>query len=155
LSYNKKELKNYLKDLLKGKSPLEAFSFEYQYGHTAFHPRLRIILSSDKIIHWKIPKGTQVDSKAESKAANKRELDFSTEKMSAFVEQLVKSKIWDLKNCSETALPDTPLLSFSIRNGDNLLFEQKVWENCRNDSAQTKELIKIIASLIPMDWPPP
>jgi hypothetical protein len=155
VSYTKKELKNYLKGLLKGKIELASFSFEYQSGHTAFHSRLRIILSSDKITHWKIPKGIPIDSSEETKAARIREIEFSIDKLRMFVQELAKSKIWDLENCTERALPDTALLSFSIRDNDSLLFEQKVWENCRNDNKQTKELLKALAAILPQDWPPP
>jgi hypothetical protein len=155
VSYTKKELKKHLKGLMKGKIELASFSFEYQSGHTAFHSRLRIILSPDKITHWKIPKGIPIDSSEETKAARMREIEFSIDKLRMFVQELIKSKIWDLENCTEKALPDTALLSFSIRDSDNLLFEQKVWENCRNDSKQTKELLKALAAILPPDWPPP
>lgn len=155
MSYAKKELRNYFKDLLKGKTELAGFFFEYRSGHNAFHSRLRIVVSSDKITHWKVPKGTPTDASEETKAARVRELDFSADKLKVFVQELVKSKIWDLKNCTEKALPDTALLSFSIRNNDNLLFEQEVWENCRNDDKQTKELLRSLAAILPQDWPPP
>jgi hypothetical protein len=155
VSYTEKELRNYLKGLLKGKTELAGFSFEYRSGHTAFHSRLRIILSSDKITHWKIPKGIPLDSSEETKAARIREIEFSSDKLKMFVQGLAKSKIWDLENCTEKALPDTALLSFSIRDNDNLLFEQKVWENCRNDNKQTKELLRALAAILPQDWPPP
>jgi hypothetical protein len=155
VSYTKKELRNYLKDLLKGKIDLGGFTFEYRSGHTAFHSRLRIILASDRITHWKIPKGIPVESSEETKAARIRETEFSIDKLRVFVQELAKSKIWDLKNCTEKALPDTALLSFSIRNNDTLLFEQEVWENCRNDNKQTKELLKVLAAILPQDWPPP
>lgn len=155
MAYTKKELRNYLKDLVKGKIELVGFSFEYRSGHTAFHSRLRIVLSSDKIMHWKIPRGIPVDSSKETKSARKREIEFSIDKLRLFVQELVKNKIWDLENCTERALPDTALLSFSIRNNDNLLFEREVWENCRNDDRQTKDLLKAIAAILPPDWPPP
>ncbi len=155
MAYTKKELRNYLKDLLKGKTELTNFSFEYRSGHNAFHSRLRIILSSNKITHWKIPRGTPVDSSEETKSARIREIEFSIDKMKLFVQELIKNKIWDLENCTERALPDTALLSFSIRNNDNLLFEQEVWENCRNDNKQTKALLKVLAAILPQDWPPP
>jgi hypothetical protein len=155
VSYTKKELKNYFKNLLKGKAELANFSFEYRSGHTSFHSRLRIILSSDKITHWKIPKGTPVDSSEETKAARIRETDFSIDKLRMFVQELAKHKIWDLENCTERALPDTARLSFSIRDSDNLLFEREVWETCRNDNKQTKELLKDLAAVLPQDWPPP
>jgi hypothetical protein len=155
VSYTKKELRNYLKDLLKGKIDLARFSFEYRSGHNAYHSRLRIILSSDKITHWKIPKGVPVESSEEAKAAKTREIEFSIDKLKMFIQALVKIKMWDLENCTEKALPDTALLSFSIRDRDNLLFEQEVWENCRNDNKQTKELLKVLAAILPQDWPPP
>ncbi len=155
MAYAKKELRNYLKDLLKGKIEFANFSFEYRSEHTAFHSRLRIVLSSDKITHWKIPRGISVDSSKETKSARKREIEFSTDKLRLFAQELVKNKIWDLENCTERALPDTALLSFSIRNNDTLLFEQEVWESCRNDNKQTKELLKALASVLPQDWPPP
>ncbi len=155
MTYSKKELKNYLKHLLKEKTDLANFTFEYRSGHTAFHSRLRIIISSEKIIHWKVPKGTPLDSSEESKVAKKREIEFSPDKLSLFIQELIEKKIWDLKNCSETALPDTALLSFSIRDNENVLFEQETWENCRNDNKQTKELLKSLSGLLPPDWPPP
>ncbi|MFW9966400.1 MAG: hypothetical protein ACFFEA_04535 [Candidatus Thorarchaeota archaeon] len=155
MAYTKKELRNYLKDLLKGKAELANFSFEYQYGHTAYYSRLRITMTSDKIVHWKIPKGTPVDIKKETRAAKKREISFSTDKLSVFIQELVKKKIWDLENCSERALPNAALLTFSIMDKDNLLFEQKVWESCRFDDKKTKELIGTLAATIPLDWTPP
>jgi len=151
----KKELRNYLKDLLKGKAELANFSFEYQYGHTTYYSRLRITVTSDKIVHWKIPKGTPVDIKIETKAAKKREIAFSNDKLSAFIQELVKMKIWDLENCSERALPNAAALTFSIRDQDDLLFAQKVWESCRFDDKTTKELIRTLAANIPLDWTPP
>ncbi len=153
--YTKKELKKYLKGLLKKNARLENFSFEYQSGHTAYYSRLRITMTSEKILHWKIPKGTPVDISKEKKAAKKREIAFSNEKLSIFLQELVKKKIWDLENCSERALPNTPLLTFSIRDNANLLFEQKVWESCRFDDKLAKELIGILAANIPLDWTPP
>jgi hypothetical protein len=138
--YTKKELKNYLKNLVKGKADLKSFSFEYQSGHTAYYSRLRITVTFDKIIHWKIPKGITA---------------FSNEKLSAFIQELVKKKIWDLENCSERALPNAAVLTFSIRNDDNLLFEQKIWESCRFDDKRAKELLRTLATNIPLDWTPP
>ncbi|MFW9908264.1 MAG: hypothetical protein ACFFEF_06795 [Candidatus Thorarchaeota archaeon] len=155
MTYSEKELKNYLKGLVKQQSGLANFSFEYNAGHTAFHSRLRIILSSDQIIHWKIPKGTPVDSSEEGKAAKIRKTDFSTEKLSAFAQDLMKLKIWDLENCAEKALPDAALLSFSIKDKEAIVFERKVWERCRNDNKQTKELLKTLARTLPPDWTPP
>jgi hypothetical protein len=155
VTYTKKELRNYLKDLLKGKAELANFSFEYLSGHTAYYSRLRITVTPDKIIHWKIPKGTPVDIKKEAKAAKKREIAFSNDKLSVFIQDLVKKKIWDLENCTERALPNAAVLTFSIRDKDNLVFEQKVWESCRFDDKTTKELIRTLAIIIPLDWTPP
>ncbi|MHA1970569.1 MAG: hypothetical protein ACTSXE_01835 [Candidatus Thorarchaeota archaeon] len=154
MTYTKKELKNYLKDLSK-KAELSSFSFEYESGHLEFHSRLRIILSSGKIIQWKIPKKTPLDREKEKEKAKIRETDFSDDKILIFIEDLRKRKIWDLENCTERALPDTPLLTFSIRNNDQLVFEQQVWENCRNDCKRVKELIRALEALLPLDWSPP
>jgi len=154
VTYTKKELKNYLKDLSK-KAELSSFSFEYESGHLEFHSRLRIILSSGKIIQWKIPKKTPLDREKEKEKAKIRETDFSDDKILIFIEDLRKRKIWDLENCTERALPDTPLLTFSIRNNDQLVFEQQVWENCRNDCKRVKELIRALEALLPLDWSPP
>ena len=155
MTYTKKELKNYLKDLAKEKTEVTNFSFEYLSGHTAFHSRIRIVVTSDKIVHWKIPRGTQVGITEEAKVAKIREKEFSKEELLGFIQELMKKKIWDLENCTERALPDTALLSFSIKDNDNLLFEQKVWESCRNDDKRTIELLRTIATLIPLDWTPP
>lgn len=154
MTYTKKELKNYLKDISK-KSELSSFSFEYESGHMVFQARLRIILSSGKIIQWKIPQKTPLDREKEKEEAKIREIDFSEQKLLIFVEGLRKRKIWDLENCTQRALPDTPLLTFRIRNNDQLVFEQQVWENCRNDCKRTKELIRNLAALLPLDWSPP
>ncbi len=97
MTYSKKELKKYLKGLVKEKSGLTNFSFEYRSGHTAFHSRLRIILTSDKIVHWKIPKGIPVDITEETKAAKKREMEFSTEKLSIFIQELLKKTMMHQK----------------------------------------------------------
>ncbi len=153
--YTKKELKKYFKSLLKGKSELANFSFEYQSGHTAYYSRLRITVTSEKIVHWKIPKGTPVDIKKETKAAKKREIAFSSDKLNVFIQELVKKKIWDLENCSERALPNAAVLTFSIRDNDNLLFEQKIWESCRFDDKRAKELLRTLSTNIPLDWTPP
>ena len=154
MTYTKKKLKNYLKDISK-KSELSSFSFEYESGHMVFQARLRIILSSGKIIQWKIPQKTPLDREKEKEEAKIREIDFSEQKLLIFVEGLRKRKIWDLENCTQRALPDTPLLTFRIRNNDQLVFEQQVWENCRNDCKRTKELIRNLAALLPLDWSPP
>jgi len=153
--YTKKELKSYLKDLVKEKKELADFSFEYQSGHLEFHPRLRIILSSGRIIHWKIPKKTPVDLEKEKSEAKIREIDISKEQLLAFLENIINRKIWDLENCDYRALPDTPLLYFKIKNKDQLVFETEVWENCRNDSVRVKELIRTLGTLLPRNWPPP
>ncbi len=154
MTYTKKELKNYLKKLSK-KAELSSFSFEYESGHLEFHSRLRIILSSSKLSQWKIPKKTPLDREKEKEEAKIREIDFSEEKILIFVEGIRKRKIWDLENCTQKALPDTPLLTFRIRNNDQLVFEQQVWENCRNDCKRTKELIRTLEALLPLDWSPP
>ncbi|MHA2067546.1 MAG: hypothetical protein ACXABY_24545, partial [Candidatus Thorarchaeota archaeon] len=107
------------------------------------------------IVHWKIPKGTPLDITKEKKAAKKREVAFSVEKLSSFIQELVKKKIWDLENCSERALPNAAVLTFSIRDNDNLLFEQEVWESCRFDDKRAKELLRTLATNIPLDWTPP
>ena len=154
MSYSKKELKNYLKGLLKDNSTLSSFMFEYKSGHTAFHTRLRINISSDKIVHSRIPRGTPVGEN-EAQAAKVRELDFSVEQLKAFVKDLIDRKIWDLDNCTERALPGTALLSFAIRSGDELLFNQEIWESCRNDNSRTKDLLRTISARLPADWTPP
>ena len=155
MTYTKKELKNYLKDLLKKKAELSSFSFEYESGHMEFQARLRIILSSGKIIQWKIPKKTPLDREREDEAAKIREAEISEEKILVFIEGIRKRKIWDLENCTQKALPDTSLLTFRIKNGDQLVFEQQVWENCRNDCKRTRELIRTLEALLPLDWSPP
>ncbi|MFW9850419.1 MAG: hypothetical protein ACFFF4_14900 [Candidatus Thorarchaeota archaeon] len=155
MTYTKKELKNYLKRLLKDQTGLDNFSFEYQSGHTAFHTRLRILITSTKIEQQRIPRGIEVGSPEEANAAKVHETEFSIENLSTFVELLLKKKIWDLENCTDRALPDTAQLTFTIRENDNIVFTQKVWQNCRNDDDRTKDLIRAIASLIPMNWSPP
>jgi hypothetical protein len=155
VTYTKKELKKYLKELVKKQDRLTAFSFSYQSGHTSFHTRLRILITSERIEHRRIQKGTPVDSSDEAKVAKVQEMKFSVEKLLAFVKELMKNKIWDLENCTDRVLPDTALLIFTIRDNGNLVFEQKVWEICRNDDKRTKELIRSIAEIIPQDWTPP
>ena len=155
MTYTKKELKNYLKDLLKEKKELADFSFEFQSGHMEFHARLRLILSSHKIIQWKIPQKTPVDSKKEKAEAKIREMDVSKEQLLIFLKSIIKRKIWDLENCEYRALSDTPLLYFKIKNKDQLIFETEVWEACRNDSARVKEIIRALGALQPRDWTPP
>jgi len=154
VSYSKKELKNYLKDLLKDNSRLSSFMFEYRAGHTAFHTRLRINITSDKVVHSRIPRGTPVDEN-EAQAAKVKELDFSPDQLKKFVKELIDRKIWDLENCTERALPDTALLSFAILNGADVLFKQEIWESCRNDDSRTKDLLRVIAARLPSDWTPP
>ncbi|MGY5880624.1 MAG: hypothetical protein RTV31_10255 [Candidatus Thorarchaeota archaeon] len=155
MTYTKKELKNYLKDLLKEKRELTDFSFEYQSGHLDFHARLRIILSSGKIIHWKIPKKTPVDLEKEKVEAKISEMDISKEQLLDFLKNITKRKIWDIENCDYRALSDTPLLYFKIKNKDQLVFETEVWEACRNDSVRVKEIIRALGTLLPRDLTPP
>jgi len=155
VTYTKRELKKYLKDLVKKQDRLTAFSFEYQSGHTAFHTRLRILITSERIEHRRIPRGTPVESPDEANAMKLHEMDFSVEKLSAFVRELMKNEIWDLENCTERVLPDTALLTFTIRDNGTAVFEQKVWESCRNDDKRTKELMRSLAAIIPQDWTPP
>ncbi|MFW9834182.1 MAG: hypothetical protein ACFFEK_09320 [Candidatus Thorarchaeota archaeon] len=155
MTYSKKELKKYLKNLLKEKDGLANFSFEYQSGHTSFHTRLTIQVTSDKIKHTRIPQGVPVGSAEEANAMKVREIEFSFDSLAAFVEVLVKKKIWDLENCTERALPDTALLTFLIRNNDEVVFKQEIWQICRNDDARTKDLIRALASIVPQDWTPP
>ncbi len=155
VTYTKKELKKYLKDLVKKQDRLTAFKFEYQSGHTAFHSRLRIVITSERVEHRRIQRGIPVDSPEEANATKLQQMDFSAEKLSAFVKELMNNKIWDLENCTERALPDTALLTFTIMDNDNLVFEQKVWESCRNDDKRTKDLLRSITAIIPQDWTPP
>ena len=155
MTYTKKELKKYLKNLVKKQNRLTAFSFEYQSGHTSFHTRLRILITSKRIEHRRIQRGTPVDSPEETNATKLQETEFSVEKLSAFVKEMVENKIWDLENCTERALPDTALLTFIIRENDIIVFEQKVWESCRNDDTRTKDLLRSLAAIIPQDWTPP
>ena len=155
MTYTKKELKKYLKDLVKKQTGLAAFSFEYQSGHSAFHTRLRISITSEKIEHQRIQRGAPVDGSDETKEPKLQEMKFSAENLSAFVKELMNIKIWDLENCTERALPDTALLTFVIKNNDNLVFEQKVWESCRNDDRRTKALLRSLSAIIPQDWIPP
>ncbi len=75
--------------------------------------------------------------------------------MLAFIKDLTKSKVWDLENCTDRALPDTPLLIFRIRDGGELIFEQQAGEICKNDSNRVKEIIRALESTIPPEWPPP
>ncbi|MFW9845055.1 MAG: hypothetical protein ACFFEV_10800 [Candidatus Thorarchaeota archaeon] len=143
-----------MKDISK-KGNMSGFLLEYESGHMEFQARLRIILSSDKIIQWKIPSKTPLDREIEEKEGTKRETEISDEVLAAVVEELQKKKIWDLENCTDRPLPDTALLTFRIKNQNQVVYEQQVWENCRNDSKRTKELIKILASILPSDWTPP
>lgn len=154
MTYTKEELKNYLKGLSK-KAELSSFSFEYESGHLEFHSRLRIILSSGKIIQWKIPKKTPLDREKEKEKAKIRETDVSDEKVLIFIKGLQKRKIWDLENCFEKSLTNAPLLTFRIKINDQLVFEQQVWERCRNDCKRTKEVIRALAAMLPLDWFPP
>ncbi len=155
MTLDKKELKNYLKDLAKEKVGLEHLSIVYQAGHTSFHTRLRIVIPSETIIHRGVRRGIPVDEKEESKVAEVKEIAFSKDQLLNLIKILSDLKIWDLTNCTERALPDTALLSFMIMNDEEILFEQKVWENCRNDDARTKGLLKALHALIPHDWTPP
>ncbi|MFX1485027.1 MAG: hypothetical protein ACFFCP_17755, partial [Promethearchaeota archaeon] len=108
-----------------------------------------------RIEHQRIQKGIPGGSPDEANETKTQEMGFSVEKLSAFVKELMKNKIWDLENCTERALPDTALLTFTIKNNDNLVFEQEVWESCRNDDRRTKELLRSISAIIPQDWTPP
>lgn len=153
--YTKKELKKYLKDLVKKQTGLAAFSFEYQSGQSTFHTRLRILITSERIEHQRTQRGAAVDGSDETKESKLQEMEFSAEKLSAFVKELMNIKIWDLENCTERALPDTALLTFAIRDNDNIVFEQKVWESCRNDDRRTKELLRSLSAIIPQGWSPP
>jgi hypothetical protein len=155
LTYSKKELKKYLKSFLKDQDKITSFSFEYLSGHTAFHTRLKILVTSTKIVHRRIQKGVPVDSEDEANAARVREVEFSVEKLVEFVDVLAKKKVWDLQNCTEKALPDTALLTFLIRNNVEVVFKQEIWESCRNDDTRTRELIRALAAIIPQDWTPP
>jgi hypothetical protein len=154
-TYTKKDLKKYLKDLVKKQDRLKAFSFLYQSGHTSFHIRLRILVTSERIEHRRIPRGTPVGGPDEANATKLQEIEFSAEKLLAFVHDLIESKIWDLENCTERVLPDTAQLTFTIRDNDSIVFEQKVWESCRNDNKITKDLLRSLAVIIPQDWTPP
>ena len=155
MTYTKKELKNYLKGLLKEKEGFDTFSFEYLSGHTEFFLRLRLIVLSGKVVHWRIPRGTQVGITEEKKAAKIRETDFSSEQMLVFIDALFKNKIWDLENCTEKPLPDTALLTFVIKEDEKPIFKQEVWESCRNDNDQTKAILKALTATIPEEWTPP
>lgn len=155
MTYSKKELKKYLKGLVKDQSGLGNFSFEYLSGHNAYHSRVRILVTSERIEHRRISRGIEVDSPGEAQATKIRETNISPEKLKTFVEALLKKKIWDLENCTERALPDTALLTFIIRDNGNLIFKQEIWESCRNDDSRVKELIRALSALVPQDWTPP
>ena len=155
MTYSKKELKNYLKKLLKEQERLTNFSFEYLSGHTSYHTRLKILVTSEKIEHRRIQRGVAVGDPEETNTTKVHEIDFSVEKLAGFVEKLVKMKIWDLENCTERALPDTALLIFMIRKDNELVFKQEIWESCRNDDNRTREVIRTLSTIVPNDWTPP
>ena len=155
VTYSKKELKNYLKSLLKENDGLHHFSLEFFSGHTSFHTRLEILVTSKRIEHRRIQKGVPVDSSEEAKATKVQEIEFSVDKLATFVEVLIKMKIWDLENCTERALPDTALLTFVIRRNDEIVFNQEVWESCRNDDSRTKDLLRALSAIIPDECTPP
>jgi len=155
VTYSDKDLKNYLKDLVKGKANITNFSFEYLSGQTSFHTRLRILVTSEKIEHRRIPRGIEVDSPEEANATKVSETSFSEDKLKSFVEVLMKKKIWDLENCTDRALPDTALLTFTILDNGNPIFKQEIWESCRNDDSRTKDLIRALSAIIPSGWTPP
>jgi hypothetical protein len=155
LTYSKKELKKYLENLLKGKDELANFTFEYLSGHTSFHVRLKIQVTSNKIVHRRIHRGVPVDSAREANEAVVRELEFSDEQLVAFIDEIMNRKIWELENCTERPLPDNALLTFLIRKNDEIIFEREIWEICRNDDPQTKELIRTLSAIIPQEWTPP
>jgi hypothetical protein len=155
VTYSKKELKKYLKGLVKDPAGLPNFSFEYRSGHTSYHTRLRILVTSERIEHRRISRGIEVDSPDEAKATKVRETNISTEQLKIFVEALLKKNIWDLKNCTDRAAPDTPLLTFIIRDNGNPIFKQEIWQICRNDDTRAKELIRALSALVPLDWTPP
>lgn len=155
MAYSSKDLKNYLKDLVKGKTTITNFSFEYRSGNTSFHTRLRILVTAEKIEHRRIPRGIEVDSREEKKATKVNETDFSEDKLKSFAEVLLKKKIWDLENCTDRALPDTARLTFTILDNGNPIFSQEIWESCRNDDTRAKELIRAISAIIPRNWSPP
>ena len=155
MTYSKKDLKNYLKDLLKEQDGLDHFTFEYLSGHTSFHTRLRILVNSKKLEHRRIQRGIAVGGPEEENATKVHEIEFSVERLAAFVETLEKLKIWDLENCTERALPDNALLTFIIRKDNEIIFEQEAWEGCRNDDKRTKEIIRALSEIIPQDLTPP
>ncbi|MFW9814755.1 MAG: hypothetical protein ACFFEW_02440 [Candidatus Thorarchaeota archaeon] len=155
MTYSNKELKKYLKSLLKEKNDLSTFSFEYLSGHTAYHTRLKIIVTSERIVHRRIRSGVPVGGPEEEKEAVVQELEFSAEKLVAFVKELIEKKIWDLENCTTRALPNMALFTFSIRKNDEIVFKQEVWEICRNDDDKTRELIRVLSALIPEELTPP
>lgn len=155
MTYSKKDLKNYLKDLLKEQNGLDHFSFEYKSGHTSYHTRLRILVNSKKIEHRRIQRGIPIGGPEEENATKVHESEFSVEKLATFVETLDKLKIWDLENCTDRALPDTVLLTFIIRKDDEIIFQQESWESCRNDDKRTKDILRALSVIIPPDLTPP
>ena len=62
MTYSEKDVKKYLKGQTKDQSGLTNFSFEYLSGHTSFHTRLRILVTSEIIVHTGIPRGIEVGS---------------------------------------------------------------------------------------------
>ncbi|MFW9807494.1 MAG: hypothetical protein ACFFFK_12265, partial [Candidatus Thorarchaeota archaeon] len=61
-TYTKKELKKYLKNLVKKQDGLTSFSFEFQSGQSSYHTRLRILITSEKIEHQKTQRKTRSSS---------------------------------------------------------------------------------------------
>jgi len=155
VTYSEKDLKNYLKDLVKGKANITNFSFEYLSGHTSFHTRLKILVTSEKVEHRRIPRGIEVDSPEEKKATKVNKIVFSEDKLKSFAKVLLEKKIWDLENCTDRALPDTALLTFTILENGNPIFSQEIWESCRNDDSRTKDLLRALSAITPKEWTPP
>ena len=155
MTYSNKDLKNYLKGLVKDPSGLPNFSFEYLSGHTSFHTRLRILVTAERIEHRRISRGVEVGSPDEEKATKVRETSITNEQLQTFIEALLKRKIWELENCTDRALPDTALLTFIIFENGNPVYKQEIWESCRNDDTRAKELIRALSALVPEEWTPP
>ncbi len=140
---NKQKLTSFLKQLLSDSKLQDDFEFYCISGHTAFHPKVEIIIKFQEVINKYLPEGHQENKlEVQKKKLNEKEI-------SSFINAIIKEEIWNLTNCKDIAVPDETMIHFLIKNGKNKMFETKIWRTCLDKDEKIKKIHTLISKIAP------
>ncbi len=153
--YNKKLIEEFLKDVLEQPSIREKFEFDYKAGHTSFHARVYLKITYNELIYKFFPRGTPMNPIEEEKRVQIQKRSLTKEEAINFIKGLIKNSVWDLLNCMDIVEPDTALLTFTIKKGENIIFKTQIWEECRHRVENIKSILDLLLEISPKEPMPP